>query len=74
MKSEYINNDTLRNIIANHKLMHKDIVKLLSSKYGDISIRTVESWTQDRRVIPGQTLELLIIKLKGATKVQQDHS
>ena len=67
---KYANNQILRDLIVKHSFRHKDIAKLLTSKYGPVSIKTVSCWIYDERNMPGPMLELLTIKLYASTQQQ----
>lgn len=57
------NNEIFRYLIDKHGLTHKQVAELLSNEYSDVSVKTVSSWSDNRRNIPGTTLKLLTILL-----------
>lgn len=57
------NNDLLRYLIKKHNLTNQNIADILSSDYGSVTLKSVNSWTCGFRNMPGPMMELLTIKL-----------
>lgn len=72
--SKYDNNQVLRDLMSDCKLRPRDVVDLLTSEYGSVSQKAVESWIYDARSMPGPTLELLTIKIKTLAQQQPSQS
>ena len=64
-------NAKFKQIMTEYELKKADVVKILTSDYGSVNIRTIDSWLYNERSMPWPMLELLELKIRDILIDQQ---